>query len=705
MASLDPRIQGLGDSANGRIYDGVVRHAVLLERLKTHEANQVVAFLETELYGDLVETLTARLAHISARGFDAGPWTSKRLANMLQTVDGLITEGYRGSHKAFGESLVAISKSEAEWMASLLATASPVDLGISLPSPALLRSVVTARPFQGRLLREWYGDLAEETRRGVRQAVQLGITRGEGVEAIVRRIKGTRAAKYTDGVLEISRRHARTTVRTAVAHTTNHANEALYAENQDVIGGVQWSSTLDDRTTIQCASLDGQVFPIDEGPRPPIHHNALATGTQVLTGRGPRAIEDVRVGDSVWTHRARWMPVYAAMGRPSGPERMWRLQTASGRVVRITDEHPILTSLGWRRAEDLQVGDDVFEHFDEFSYRVPTSASVPTEQATLDDAHNGPPLPDEPSIPNLVFVSTRGMSAAVEFERHPGIREGEIHNIGADGVLERCLVPEHAAQHSLPGGRAVAERPSLGAGDLLTDPGVVGGVVATHGDGARGAISIEGFGIRSAIVGVASQRGALAVCLRRGCGLRAECDPVPPTCAIQCSRSQPEASFNRADRLASLPVVALNELGKPIPSPEVHAWHSTTIISIVEERDYGGMVWNLAVEEDETYLAEGVVVHNCRSRTLPYLKSWKELGIDLKEAPPGTRASMDGQVAASTTFPKWLRRQPIAVQEEVLGVTRAKLFREGMPIDRFIGRDLKPLTLAQIRAREGLPAS
>ena len=32
---------------------------------------------------------------------------------------------------------------------------------------------------------------------------------------------------------------------------------------------------------------------------------------------------------------------------------------------------------------------------------------------------------------------------------------------------------------------------------------------------------------------------------------------------------------------------------------------------------------------------------NCRTTIVPVTKSWKELGVNLKEAPPGTRASMN----------------------------------------------------------------
>lgn len=42
-----------------------------------------------------------------------------------------------------------------------------------------------------------------------------------------------------------------------------------------------------------------------------------------------------------------------------------------------------------------------------------------------------------------------------------------------------------------------------------------------------------------------------------------------------------------------------------------------------------------------------------------------------------TRSSMDGQVPAHTSYAEWLARQPYARQEQVLGVTRAQMLRDG----------------------------
>jgi len=67
----------------------------------------------------------------------------------------------------------------------------------------------------------------------------------------------------------------------------------------------------------------------------------------------------------------------------------------------------------------------------------------------------------------------------------------------------------------------------------------------------------------------------------------------------------------------------------------------------------------------------------CRSFMIPVLKSFKELGINAKEFPASTRASMDGQVPEATTYESWLKSKPAEFQQEVLGKERAKLFSEG----------------------------
>ncbi len=89
----------------------------------------------------------------------------------------------------------------------------------------------------------------------------------------------------------------------------------------------------------------------------------------------------------------------------------------------------------------------------------------------------------------------------------------------------------------------------------------------------------------------------------------------------------------------------------------------------------------------------------CRSVSVPVTKSFKELGVAGSELPKGTRASMDGQVAADTTFADFLKRKGNTFQDGLLGPTRAKLWRDGrLKLEDFIKSDGTVLTLAQLQA-------
>lgn len=60
-----------------------------------------------------------------------------------------------------------------------------------------------------------------------------------------------------------------------------------------------------------------------------------------------------------------------------------------------------------------------------------------------------------------------------------------------------------------------------------------------------------------------------------------------------------------------------------------------------------------------------------------------------------------GQVPGKTTYQEWLSRQTAAVQDDILGPTRGKLFRKGgLTLDRFVARDGSQLNLDELRKRE-----
>ena len=75
----------------------------------------------------------------------------------------------------------------------------------------------------------------------------------------------------------------------------------------------------------------------------------------------------------------------------------------------------------------------------------------------------------------------------------------------------------------------------------------------------------------------------------------------------------------------------------------------------------------------------------------------------MKQAPPGTRASLDGQVSSTTTYDSFLRKQSTSFQDDFLGKRKAQLFRqEKLSLSKFVDKRGSSLTLKEIAARENL---
>lgn len=98
-------------------------------------------------------------------------------------------------------------------------------------------------------------------------------------------------------------------------------------------------------------------------------HCAVA-GTRVRVGPGHeqyKAIEDVRPGERVYTHKARLRTVTATT-RHEGPAMLVRVELANGEVLKLTANHRLLTTGGWVRAEHLTT-DHVLNHLAKRGHR------------------------------------------------------------------------------------------------------------------------------------------------------------------------------------------------------------------------------------------------------------------------------------------------------------------------------------------------
>ena len=270
-------------TANERVMSRTIRHSVYLQRYAAGASRDVIGFLEEFVFPDLLGKLQTRLDRIKARGIDAGPWTTKRYQTMLGDLWTVLKDGTKEANKIVKADLVELSKVEADHVLRSLSGSVPADLDVTFRGLDL-RSVQTVvnQPIVGAPMKDWWAGLAEQTQRRVEQQIGIGMTQGETSEQIMRRIRGTQAAGFTDGALNVTRSQAAAIVKTAVNQVSTQTRRATFQENGDLVKGYRWLSTLDSNTTPICRERDGKVYPVDSNDLPPAHWNCRSTITPIL---------------------------------------------------------------------------------------------------------------------------------------------------------------------------------------------------------------------------------------------------------------------------------------------------------------------------------------------------------------------------------------------------------------------------------------
>ena len=278
-------------SANERLRDAALRRAIGVRRYSAGLARRATRILEA---GDseLVKLLRRRL------GLVRSP-TDERWTDLLNDIRATRDPVFREYRETVRSELRELASVEALREAQLLELVVPFDVAFNRVPPEALRAILTARPFQGKFLREWWKELRLDDQRRLRTALQTGLTIGRSVDEMVRTVVGTRGAGYADGATAVTRREASAILRTAVNHVSNSAREAVWAENEVAIAAQVYTATLDGRTSAVCRANDGKIrtkpgAPVPEGferVKPsnialPAHLNCRSVYVAYLDGLG-----------------------------------------------------------------------------------------------------------------------------------------------------------------------------------------------------------------------------------------------------------------------------------------------------------------------------------------------------------------------------------------------------------------------------------
>ena len=646
-------------SINEILDDLAVKNQIFLMRFGGAASRRVVKLLkdaETDLTLQLSKRLE-RLGPIAQQEVGQGRVTSERLAALLSEIREQQKEltqviGGQIQRDLIDVSFAAVDIADRELTAAL----GGVDLGNLRPPPELLRAAVTSQPVRGRPLRVLLKDF-ERSRFGIIQSeIRLGIVEAQTQSQIIKRVRDKFPSFH---------RRAEAIVRTSVNHVSNRAREHYWRENQDIIQGLRWTATLDNRVSRICAARNGQIFQIDKGPRPPAHPNCFLGDVSVLS-RSP-----VRVVSKRWFEGE-----------------VITIRTSGNLEITGTPNHPILTNKGWLPLKNV---------------------ANPGVKIVCDGGRQWPAVGDgdgqnaPASIKNVVETFLEKLNAG---SRVVGLSSKDFHSDAADGDI--AIIGANsgllAADQSF--FLQLFDQFNLFWHDVSASSFSCFGRFASLFEGLLGnELACDGRALGQGIMGdfAGFQSGAV---LRRSHDVG----------GLQNSGDWPDADTILASKICS------GGTGNIFFDD----------IVFVEVRDFRGHVYNLETD-DNFYIANGIIVHNCRSTMVPVTKSWDDLSESGSLSPgrgstsfrkvfeqklkaqgftpdqirtisANTRASMNGQVPADQSFGGWLRKQSSGTQNEILGVEGAKLWRDGkLEVRQFVDRHTgRSFTIEELRKKAGV---
>lgn len=254
------------------VLNQTVRHQVDLAAYHNFVLSKMIRVLnlsDADLLAELQKALTEE---------DEDSFKVQRLDRMLKSVQEINTEAYAQFYGAMSDEIKDYSAYESGFQFDLYKSVLPISAELARVVPEQVYAAAMAQPFEGRLLKDWASSLAASRLRNIKDTIAVGYTNGKTTSEIITEIRGTKALRYADGLLDTSRRNLEPIVRTALSHTAQLARTKFGEKNKDIVDEEMWVSTLDGRTSSLCRVRDH------------LHYTAIdhkPVGHEVPWGAGP----------------------------------------------------------------------------------------------------------------------------------------------------------------------------------------------------------------------------------------------------------------------------------------------------------------------------------------------------------------------------------------------------------------------------------
>lgn len=655
---------------NEQLADKTTERSLVVARAGAGSAKKIVKMMQ-EMERDIV----SRLPEIN------GEMTRARLLKQLKIIRGVIA-GYYGEIATVSESdLAEIAKIEGRWQVYTINNIAGVEIASVLPPMSVFEELAKETLIVGNIASDWWAQQSEKLQNDFQRVVQLGLSQAETNQQITKRFKD---------VSGLAQRNAYALVKTATQSVAIKSRDKSMQANADLIRAKVSMATLDSHTSILCASYDKAEYnlqnePINGNKKPyleiPRHFNCLTGDTLVSSVCNITGISK------------RWFDGYVFV-----------ISTSCGNKFTCTPNHPVLTDRGWVGGSMLNVGDKVFDASNGERVRLIDSNDKNVE-ACIHDVFES-------------FVSS-GKMLSVPVP----LTSKNLHGDASDGevaiVLTNRLLRDEVNASLL----KMIFYKILILGNISVSYFLIGfshlcfffkrylsSFCGNIGVFCKRFYLLNRVAVHSRLLLLRSVSLFDSICSKyffNCCGSKAESFPDSSNANTAIKKVKNlvkrwsnffvswyvNSGFNKKFTNFIMP---MSDNGANLLDTHAGIIKADYIIS-VDRVIYSGHVYNLETVEG-WYCANGIVTHNCRSYWSYALKSFAEItGLAIDDFKPSTRASMDGQIPAATTFEQFLSNKSEAWQDKYLGKGKAQLWRDGrITLSDMVSGTGRELTLDQL---------
>ena len=185
-------------------------------------------------------------------------WSKARIDKQLKEANAVIKQYYdeaAGISKDTTTNVAQVSAS-ATTDSLLMAVGNQVTMA-AIPTASYLETLAGNTIIQGAVQADWWSRQSDDTAFKFQSAVRQGLVGAETTPQIIKRVRD---------VMDLSKRNAETLVQTSVQSVANATREKIFADNNDIMSGKEWSAALDRRTCPTCGALDGKRWTTDGKP-------------------------------------------------------------------------------------------------------------------------------------------------------------------------------------------------------------------------------------------------------------------------------------------------------------------------------------------------------------------------------------------------------------------------------------------------------